>query len=250
MLNIATMTRLKAAVFDGCRRVFSPSNKLKRTKPAGMILITTLVVMLLLTIMGAGVLWSSRAELTTTTNYKQNMKAFNHADAVVEIGIKAVDALVSRGDLDDVKDHLSYNSSSSGYKISVSDNLRDLITDKSSSRISMKERYLNVGAVTTDAPDIVVRDAGGNLVGTVMISNDLMQFSEISSFSVGNSQGIIDKGSTGGGALSKQYYVITVSGRDPAVKGSQSFFSLEDDEMALSGPQTFITVLYSVVTGG
>ena len=64
---------------------------------------------------------------------------------------------------------------------------------------------------------------------------------------VGSSGGIADKGSTGIGGMSLQYYVITVSGKDPAVAGADSYFLEDDDPVASSGPQTFITVLYSVV---
>ncbi|MDR1656849.1 MAG: hypothetical protein LBT47_04730 [Deltaproteobacteria bacterium] len=222
---------------------FSPASAQK----SGMILVTTLVIMLLIAILGAGMLFSTRAELATTTNYRQTMKAFNHADAIVQLAIRATDVMAS-GSLEDVKDHLTYNSALSDYKIEVTDNLGTLNSDSGVNRVSTRNRYLGVGRISSTTPDIIVRDKNDRLVGTVMISHDFS--ADVESYSgggVGNSGGIADKGNTGIGGMGLQYYVITVSGKEPVPYGAQSFFVDDEDELELSGPQTFITVLYSVV---
>jgi Tfp pilus assembly protein PilX len=214
--------------------------------PDGMILMATLVVMLLVTILGIGMLFASRSELNTSNSYRQTLKAFNHADAVVQLAIRATDVMVY-GTVEDVRDHLDFNSAHSDYKVEVTNNLDTLNSDLSSNRISTKSRYLGVGRLTSTTPDIIVRDNRDRVVGTVMISHDFANDSApFGGAAVGSSGGIADKGSTGIGGMSLQYYVITVSGKDPAT-GGESYFLEDDDVMAFSGPQTFITVLYSVV---
>jgi hypothetical protein len=214
--------------------------------PDGMILMATLVIMLLITILGIGMLFASRSELNTSNSYRQTLKAFNHADAVVQLAIRATDVMVY-GTVDDVRDHLDYNSVDSDYKVEVTSNLDTLNSDMTSNRISSRSRYLGVGRLTSTTPDIIVRDKNDQVVGTVMISHDFANDSTpFAGASVGSSGGIADKGSTGIGGMALQYYVITVSGKDPTI-GGDSFFLEDDDQLAISGPQTFITVLYSVV---
>ncbi|MDR2442632.1 MAG: hypothetical protein LBE31_03825 [Deltaproteobacteria bacterium] len=219
----------------------------KASYKEGMILVTTLVVMLMVALLGAGMLFSTRAELTTTTNYRQSVKAFNNADAVVQLAIRAVD-VIAYGTVEDVRDHLTYNTSMSDYRIEVSDRLANLNSETGGNRHSAKDRYLGVGLATSGKPDIIVRDKDGRLVGTVMISHDFAgSSSPFSGAGVGSSGGIADQGSTGVGGLGLQYYVITVSGKDPTAPGGQSFFLDSGEKLETSGPQTFITVLYSVV---
>jgi hypothetical protein len=197
--------------------------------------------------MWAGVLYLSRTELSTTAKYKQTMKAFNNVETAVQLATMAVDSLVFSGSIDDVKDHLNFNSSGSGFEIEVTDSLKTLITDNSSDRVSIKNRYLRVGKAANPSPDIIIRDSEGRFVGSVMISNDLSKAADNAKYIVGGSMGIADHGSSGSGSFSKQYYVITVSGKDPVAPGTESFYEVNGDEMPLSGPQTFLTVLYSVV---
>jgi hypothetical protein len=210
-----------------------------------MILVTTLIIMLIITIMGAGLLFTSQVELTTTSTYRQNLKAYNNADALARLAIMATDVIVS-GTADSVSDHLSFGDSD--FVIELNDTaLNNLNADVSLERFSVKSRYLRLGSVDSP-PDMIVRDKSGKLVGTIMISHDLDRSASGSSPSggatVGGSAGIADMGSSGG-TTSKQNYIITVSGRDPVYQ-AQSFF--DDDELNVSGPQTFITILYTVVT--
>ena len=219
----------------------------QRPHSDGMILITTLVVMLLITILGVGMLFSTRSELTTTTNYRQSIKAFNNADAVVQLAIRAVD-VIANGTVEDVRDHLAFNSANSDYKIEVTANLESLISDMSADRISTKRRYLGVGKAASSVPDIIIRDKQDRIVGTVAISHDFSNDSSpFAGGGVGSSGSVADKGNTGVGGVSLQYYVITVSGKDPAAPGAPSYFLESGDPLELSGPQSFITVLYSVV---
>ena len=219
-----------------------------RPNPEGMILITTLVVMLLITILGIGMLFATRTELTTTTNYRQSIKAFNNADAVAQLAIRAVD-VIANGTIEDVRDQLAYNSVNSDYKIEVTNSFENLISDMSANRMSTKRRYLGVGPAASTTPDLIIRDKQNRVVGTVFISHDFANDSTpFAGGGVGSSGQVADKGNTGVGGVSLQYYVITVSGKDPAAPGGSAFFL--DDETAplvLSGPQNFITVLYSVV---
>lgn len=214
--------------------------------PQGMILVTTLVIMLLVTIVGVGMLFATRSELSTTTNYRQSMKAFNHADALVELAKQAAEALAS-GTLEDVRDNLAYNAGLSDYKIEVSDTLATASYDLGPDRASTRSRYLRLGSMAPgSSPDIVVRDKSGQVVGTIMISRDFT--SDSSPFAggmVGSSGGIADKGNTGVGGVSLQYYVITVSGKDPAAPGGPSFFLGDGEKLEMTGPQSFITVLFS-----
>jgi type II secretory pathway pseudopilin PulG len=213
----------------------------------GMILVTTLVFMLIVTIIGAGVLFTSQVELTTTSTYRQNMTAFNYADALAQLAVRAADVIAS-GTIDDVREHLQYHAAQSNLVIAVNDKLAELNTETGSDRLSIKNRYLTLGRVGAN-PDILVKDKSGNIIGTIMISHDFFKSSDGSNKQVGSTSGIADKGNTGVGSVSLQYYVITVSGKDPSSQGSNSFFN-EDDEMGLSGSQSFITVLYSVVRTG
>ncbi|MDR1111539.1 MAG: pilus assembly PilX N-terminal domain-containing protein [Deltaproteobacteria bacterium] len=211
----------------------------------GMILITTLVIMLVITIMGAGLLFTSTVEVTTASTYRQNMVAYNYADALATLGITAIQ-VVAHTTADELRDHLNYSASKLGLKITVNDSLDSLNADKSLKRTSIKERYLGLGSKPdSNAPDIVVRDKNDKIVGTIMISHDFggSAVAGGTGFTVGSSSGIGDKGSTGSGIVTKQNYVITVSGKDP-VYTAQSFF--DDDSTALTGPQTFITILYEI----
>jgi hypothetical protein len=225
----------------------APQAETLRPHPDGMILMTTLVVMLLVTILGVGMLFATRTELSTTTNYRQSMKAFNHADAVVQLAIRATDVL-AYGTIEDVRDHLAYNAALSDYKIEVSDSLETLSSDLSSDRLSTRRRYLRLGNMGASEPDIIVRDKQDRVVGTIMISHDFNNDSTpFAGGGVGSSGGISDKGNTGVGGVGLQYYVITVSGKDPAAPGGQSFFLDDAEALELTGPQSFITVLYAVV---
>jgi Tfp pilus assembly protein PilX len=209
-----------------------------------MILVTTLVIMLLVVILGAGVLFATRVELGSSSNYHQSKKAFHHADAVMQLALRSA-AVLTNGTMEDVRDHLDYNSSHTGYKIEVNDDLAYLLTDVSKKRVSLKERYLAVGR--TDNPDIVVKDTQNRVVGTVMISRDLAHDSASGAPSgVGSAEGVNINGSNTVGSLGTRYFVITVSGKDPEGGGGQNFFNVSDDEAKSSGPQTFITVLYAV----
>jgi hypothetical protein len=210
-----------------------------------MILVTTLIIMLIVTIMGAGLLFTSQVELTTTSTYRQNLKAYNYADTLARLAIRAADVIVS-GTADDVSDHLSFGNSDFVIEINESA-LNSLNSDVSLERLSVKQRYLRLGSIDSP-PDLIVRNKSGKLVGTIMISHDLSRTStgtgNSASSTVGGSVGISDTGSSGG-TLRLQNYIITVSGRDPVYQ-AQSFF--DDDEISISGPQTFITILYSVVS--
>ncbi|MDR0355405.1 MAG: pilus assembly PilX N-terminal domain-containing protein [Deltaproteobacteria bacterium] len=214
----------------------------------GMILVTTLIIMMVITIIGAGVLFTSRVELTTTNTYRQNFSAFNYADAFAHLGIRAADAIAS-GTKEDVMDHLKYKLSDL-FDIEVTDKIDDLNADESSSRFSVKNRYLNLGNnSSTLQPDLIIKDkVSRKVIGAIMISHDLVKAAS-GGFQVGSSMAIADKANTGVGNVSLQYYVITASGRDPNATGVETFFS-KDDELGFSGPQSFITVLYSVVKGG
>jgi hypothetical protein len=214
-----------------------------------MILITTLVVMLLITILGVGMLFATRTELTTTTNYRQSAKAFNQADALVQLAILATDVLAKQT-LDAVRDRLEFSAAQSDYKIEVSDSLATFAADKTPERISIKRRYLRLGNLST-APDIVVRDKQDRVVGTIMISHDFAFDTAPFHGVPGSSEGVADKGSMGVGTVGVQYFVITVSGKDPAAPDGGSSFFLEDDEASgVTGPQTFITIIYKVVRNG
>jgi Tfp pilus assembly protein PilX len=206
----------------------------------GIILVTTLIIMLIITIMGAGLLFTSQVELTTTSTYRQNMIAYNNADALARLAIQAADVIVY-GTAEDVIDHLTYGSNSD-YIIELNeDALNTLNADASSARLSIKERYLRLGSMDA-SPDIVVKDKAGKVIGSIMISHDLDRSLGASTPAPGVSASIADMAGSSG--VSLQNYVITVSGRDPLYQ-AQSFF--DNDEMNLSGPQTFITILYSVV---
>ncbi|MDR2455327.1 MAG: hypothetical protein LBE49_01865, partial [Deltaproteobacteria bacterium] len=195
-----------------------------RGHPDGMILMTTLVVMLLITILGLGMLFATRSELSTTTNYRQSIKAFNNADAVVQLAIRAVD-VIANGTVEDVRDHLAYNSANSDYKIEVTSSLENLIADMSPDRLSTKRRYLGVGSAAHTTPDLIIRDKQNRVVGTVVISHDFTNGSvPFAGGGVGSSGQIADKGNTGVGGVSLQYYVITVSGKDPTAPGTSNFF--------------------------
>jgi hypothetical protein len=205
--------------------------------------VTTLIIMLIITIMGAGLLFTSQVELTTTSTYRQNLIASNNADALARLAIMVADVIVY-GTSDDVLDHLTYGANSDFVIELNSTALNTLNADLSPDRVSVKGRYLRLGSGSAE-PDVVVKDKAGRVVGTIMISHDMDRGSSGGFGSTGTSAGISDSASSGSGAISQQNYVITVSGRDPLYQ-AQSFF--DDDEMRLSGPQTFITILYSVVT--
>jgi type II secretory pathway pseudopilin PulG len=221
------------------------ASQAKKGQRQGMILVATLVIMLIITIMGAGLLFTSTVEVTTASTYRQNMTAYNYADALATLGITAIQ-VVAHATAEELRDHLAYASSKLGLTITVSDSLDELNGDKSLKRTSIKERYLGLGAKPeSGVPDITVKDKNGKVVGTVMISHDFggSSVASGSGFTVGSSSGMADKGSTGSGIVTKQNYVITVSGKDP-VYAAQSFF--DDDAVSLTGPQTFITVLYEI----
>jgi hypothetical protein len=209
-----------------------------------MILVTTLIIMLIVTIMGAGLLFTSQVELTTTSTYRQNLVAYNNADALARLAIRVADVIVY-GTAEDVKEHLEYNTNSE-FIIELNDDaLNTLNADNSSSRLSVKDRYLRLGSGSAGA-DVVVKDKQGRVLGTIMISHDMDRGSSGVSGGGGGSLGISDSASSGtSSSISYQNYVITVSGRDPVYQAT-SFF--DDDENRLSGPQTFITILYSVVS--
>ncbi|MDR1296134.1 MAG: pilus assembly PilX N-terminal domain-containing protein [Deltaproteobacteria bacterium] len=214
----------------------------------GMILVTTLVLMLMVTVIGATVLFSSRSEVATTGAYRRNMSAFNYADALALLGTRVVDVL-SSGTVDDVRDHLESNISSSGLKVALRPSLNNFNTDASSERLSIKKRYEGLGQGEEGA-DLVVTDKNDRVIGFIKISHDFMRGSTGSNRQVGASGGIADKGNTGIGTVNLQYYVITVTARDPADVGSPNFFNNADENFSLSGSQSFITVLYSVVKPG
>ncbi|MDR3134555.1 MAG: hypothetical protein LBU69_00495 [Deltaproteobacteria bacterium] len=212
----------------------------------GMILLATLIIMLIITIMGAGLLFTSQVELTTTSTYRQNLVAHNNADALARLAIRVADVIVY-GTADDVKDELDYSASDNFFLEVDNDSLNTLNADASVSRLSVKERYLRVGS--SSKPDVTVYQKIGNtkgpVIGTISLSHDLNTAGAAGGgdSTIGGSAGSSDKGSSGANIVSLQNYVITVSGRDPVYK-AQSFF----DDDAVSGPQTFITILYSVVT--
>jgi type II secretory pathway pseudopilin PulG len=221
-----------------------PANKALNHGREGMILLATLIIMLIITIMGAGLLFTSQVEYTTTSTYRQNLIAYNNADALARLAIRVADVIVY-GTAEDVRDHLTFSDDSDFVLELNEDSLNTLNADLSSGRLSVKDRYLRLGS-GNETPDVTVKDKNGRVIGTIMISHDMNRSTSSGSATAtpGASAGISDHASSGSGIVTMQNYVITVSGKDPVYQ-AKSFF--DDDENMVSGPQTFITILYSVV---
>jgi hypothetical protein len=212
----------------------------------GMILVTTLVLVLILTVAGGVLLYKNRSELATTTNFRNHQKALSNADMVMKVTMKALDIMIANPSIDSVKESFAH-SGDYRYKFQFSDDFARLVENVGDTdRSSIKSRYLGAGGTTGgNEPDIIVSDNHGRILGLSRISFDFIDrtIAYGGKAMAGGSIGLSGMGS-GSDSLTS-FYVITVVGRDPDV-GDGDIYS--DDAGFSAGPQAFLTALYCVGT--
>ncbi|MDR1607508.1 MAG: hypothetical protein LBT38_03765 [Deltaproteobacteria bacterium] len=212
----------------------------------GMILVTTLILVMILTVAGGTLLFKSRSELSTTTNFRNHQKALANADTVMKVAMKAMDVMASNSSIEAVKSFFEH-SGQYKYKFKFSPQFAKIFEGvRQTDRISVKARYLGAGSSTGgNEPDIVITDLQDRIVGLARISFDFIDRTVEygGKLKSGDSIGLSGMG-TGADSITS-FYVITVVGRDPDSKGGDIF---AEDALESAGPQAFLTALYCVGT--
>ncbi|MDR1872504.1 MAG: SpoIIIAH-like family protein [Deltaproteobacteria bacterium] len=220
-----------------------PQPPLNNSRP-GMILVTTLVLVLILTVAGGVLLYKNRSELATTTNYRNHQKALTNADTVLKLAMKALDIMVANPSISSVKESFSHDDN--GYKYTFSDNFAEIVLNDDQSRSSVKSRYLGAGSTTGgNEPDIIISNSSDQIIGMAKIGRDFKDrtIDYGGSQKAGESIGMTGMGS--GSSSVSSFYVITVVGRDPDSTAGDIF---SHGAEISAGPQAFLTALYCVGT--
>ncbi|MDR2140408.1 MAG: hypothetical protein LBR11_01200 [Deltaproteobacteria bacterium] len=212
---------------------------------SGMILLTTLVLVLILTVAGGVLLFKNRSELATTTNYRNHQKALANADTVMKVTMKALDVMVATSNYNEVERFFEHSGTTYKYKFTFSDNFKNFpsnVADKK--RTSIKSRYLGAGGVSGgNQPDLVVSDLNDRVIGLARISFDFIDRTIAYGGKATPGGSMEMKGMGSGSDTLSSFYVITVVGRDPETVEGDIF---TDDPTVSAGPQAFLTALYCV----
>jgi hypothetical protein len=211
-----------------------------------MILVTTLVLVLILTVAGGVLLFKSRSELATTTNFRNHQKALSNADTVMKLTMKAIDVMVANSNIQAVKELFSH-SGTYKYKFKFSDQFSKLLENVGNvNRISIKSRYLGAGSSSgAYEPDIIVTDLQDRVIGLSRVSFDFIDRTVAYGGKMKTGESISLSGMGSGSDSISSFYVITVVGRDPDTRDGDIFSS---DIETSAGPQAFLTALYCVGT--
>jgi Tfp pilus assembly protein PilX len=183
--------------------------QLAQAHPRGMVLMFTLVIMLLMSLMGAAVMMNTRTELNISHNTYMGRDAFAKADATARIGVQLARALLYPG-AGAPGDYVTTTGNGSLFTVEIEpgftlSELQELGENESIEKI--QERYLRAGAAET--PHLTIK-YGGQVVGTAAVS-----ISSASSQAAGGSQGqhTYDGAS---GTTTKVYLIVSSDGRIPS----------------------------------
>ncbi|MDR1396047.1 MAG: hypothetical protein LBK52_07760 [Deltaproteobacteria bacterium] len=209
----------------------------------GMILLTALVLVLIMTIAGGVLLYKNRSELATTTNYRNHQKALANADMVMKVTMKALDVFISTANISEVREAFKYNSAEFGYTLDFSSSFNELIENMGQEkRMSIKSRYLGAGSTGGgNTPDVIVRDNQNRIIGMARISFDFID--RTVEYGGQNQAGLSMQysGIPEGVNSVTSYFIITVIGRDPEAGDGDLYAA---DAAVSAGPQAFLTALY------
>jgi hypothetical protein len=213
--------------------------------PEGMILLTALVLVMILTMVGGFLLHKNRSELSTTTNYRNHQKALANADMVMKITMKALESMINNPNIELVKQYFSYKAADFNYKLDFTSSFVNLIQNVDSyERYSVKSRYLGAGSNSGgNEPDIIVRDNSNRIIGMARISFDFID--RTIEYGGQNSAGM-SIGYSGIPEASESFtssFIITVVGRDPDA-GEGDLYAA--DASVSAGPQAFLTTLFCI----
>lgn len=215
-------------------------------QPRGSVLVYTIVVLLLMTLMGAALMVNSRTELQISGYTAQGRDAFTKADATARVAL-----LVGRAFLHpvsgDPRHYRSVSASGAGKKtfdLTVDDGLQGFNDfqqiDRSFSVQDIANRYLTVTeAQGKDKPHILLTYGLDDQNNKVVVGTSYISLAFKGTDTGGGSIGERDYSTPDAGYYIRAFFVISSQGRVPQDSDNKSYF-----EEKFPGTHSIITTIY------
>ncbi len=206
--------------------------------PKGAVLMFTLVILLLMSLMGAAILLNSRTELNIAANTVVGRDTFTRADGISGMATLLTRISISK-EFERPEEVLANNSKYMEVEFREELNLA-LLQSEHLDSFDIQKRYIRAGSQTvsgdTSYQPHMIFSSGGSVVGTAAVSFDFGD-------PVGVGQSLSGDGQydNSGGTRIQMLLVVSVNGRSPG--GDASAYDRGTGDV----PHSFITTIFREV---